>query len=67
MFGGMGKFRGGLMCKEWVNGVIIIVIREINYRFNYRPIFFKYKHNVKACMYTIFALYQMIHLNVSTL
>ncbi len=25
-----------------------------------------YKYNVKACMYTICALYQMINLNVNT-
>ncbi len=23
-FGGMGRFRGGLMCKGWVNDVIIL-------------------------------------------
>ncbi len=53
MFGGLCRFKGGLSCKEWVNSVIIIVIREINYRCNYRPIFFKYKYNVKTCMYNI--------------
>ncbi len=31
----MGKFKGGLRCKGWVNGVIINVITEINYRCNY--------------------------------
>ncbi len=34
-FGGMGRFKGGLMCKGWVNSVIINVITEINYRCNY--------------------------------
>ncbi len=28
-------------------------------------VFLKYKYNVKTYMYTISALYQMIHLNVS--
>ncbi len=34
-FGGMGRFKGGLRCKGWVNSVIINVITEINYRCNY--------------------------------
>ncbi len=25
-FGGMGKFRGGLMCNRWINSAIIKVI-----------------------------------------
>ncbi len=29
-FGGMGRFKGGFRCKEWVNSVIINVIAEIN-------------------------------------
>ncbi len=33
-FGGMGRFKGGLRCKGWVNSVIINVITEINYRCN---------------------------------
>ncbi len=33
--GGMGRFKGGLKCKEWVNSVIINVITEINYKCNY--------------------------------
>ena len=33
--GGMGKFKGGLRCKVWVNSVIINVITEIKYRCNY--------------------------------
>ncbi len=60
--GGMGRFKGGLRCK----GVIINVITEIHYRCNYMQVFLKYKYNVKTCMYTINALYQMIHLKVST-
>ncbi len=32
---GMGRFKGGLMCKGRVNSVIINVITEINYRCNY--------------------------------
>ncbi len=40
-FGGMGRFKGGLRCKGWVNSVIIInVITEINYRCNYMQVFF---------------------------
>ncbi len=31
----MGRFKGGLRCKGWVNNVIRIVITEINYRCNY--------------------------------
>ncbi len=34
-FVGMGRFKGGLRCKGWVNSVIINVITEINYRCNY--------------------------------
>ncbi len=34
-FGGMGRFKGGLRCKGWVNSVIINVNTEINYRYNY--------------------------------
>ncbi len=34
-FGGMGRFKGGLRYKGWVNSVIINVITEINYRCNY--------------------------------
>ncbi len=30
--GGMGRFKGGLRCKGWVNSVITNVITEINYR-----------------------------------
>ncbi len=33
--GGMGRFKGGLSCKGWVNRVIINVITEINYRYIY--------------------------------
>jgi len=29
-------------------------------------VFFKYKYNVKTCMYTISPLYQIINFNVST-
>ncbi len=39
----------------------------MNYRCNYMQVFFfKYKYNVKTCMYTISALYQIINLNVRT-
>ncbi len=65
-FGGMGRFNGWLRCKGWVNIVIINVITEMNYRCNYIQVFLIYKYNVKTCMYTISALYQMINLNVST-
>ncbi len=34
-FGAMGRFKGGLRCKCWVNSVIINVITEMNYRCNY--------------------------------
>ncbi len=37
-FSGMGRFKGGLMCKGWVNSVIIYVIIEINYRCNYMQV-----------------------------
>ncbi len=50
-FGGMLK--GGFKCKGWVNSVTINIITEINYRCNYMQVFFfKYKYNVKTCMYT---------------
>ncbi len=29
-FGGMGRFKGGLRCKGWVNSIIINVITEMN-------------------------------------
>ncbi len=31
-FGGMGRFKGGLRCKGWVNSVTINVITEMSYR-----------------------------------
>ncbi len=40
-FGGMGRFKGGLRCKGWVNSVIINVITEINLRFNYMQVIFE--------------------------
>ncbi len=47
-FGGMGRFKGGLRCKGWVNSVVTIyVITEINYRCNYKHLFINYKYNVK--------------------
>ncbi len=51
-FGGMGRFKGELTCKRWVNSVIINAVTEINNRCHY--------------MYTISALYQINNLNVST-
>ncbi len=30
-FVGMGRFKGGLRCKGWVNSVIINIITEINF------------------------------------
>jgi len=57
--GGMGRFKGGFKCKGWVSSVI-------NYRCNYMRVFFKYKYNVKTCMYTISPLYQIINFNIST-
>ncbi len=53
MFSCMGRFKGGLRCKGWVNSVIIHLITEINCRCNY----IKYKYNAKVCMYVISALY----------
>ncbi len=38
-FGGMGRFKGGLRYKGWVNSVIINVVSEIKYRFNYMQVF----------------------------
>ncbi len=39
-FGGMGMFKGGLMCKGRVNSVIINVINtEMNYRRYYIHVF----------------------------
>ncbi len=29
-FGGMGRFKGGLSCKGWVNSEIMIVKTEMN-------------------------------------
>ncbi len=40
-FGGMGRFKGGLRCKGWVNSVIINIIAEINYRCNCILLFLK--------------------------
>ncbi len=58
----MGRFKSALRCKGWVNSVVINVITDVTtYRY-----FIKYKHNLKTRMHTIRALYQMIHLNVST-
>ncbi len=34
-FGDMGRFKGRLRCKGWVNSVIMNVITYINYRCNY--------------------------------
>ncbi len=51
-FGGLGRFKGEL-------SVIINLITDITTNYN------KYKYNVKRCMYTISALYQIINLNVS--
>ncbi len=47
VFGGMGRFKGGLRCNGWVNSVVIHLITEINYRCNCMQVFFKYKYNVK--------------------
>ncbi len=34
MFGGMGRFKGGLRCEGWVNSVIINVITDVTtYRY----------------------------------
>ncbi len=58
----MGRFKGGLRSKGWVNSVIIHCITDvITYRY-----FSIYKYNVNACMNTIRALYQLINLNAST-
>ncbi len=47
----MGRFKGGLRCKGWVNSININVITEINHRCNYMQVFLKYKYNVKKNMY----------------
>jgi len=39
-----------------INSVIADVTKEMNYRFNYMQVFFKYKYNVTTCLYTISAL-----------
>ncbi len=49
----MGRFKGGLRFKGWVNSVTINVITETNHIFNYK--------------YTVSALYQIIYLTVSTI
>jgi len=46
----MGRFKGRLRCEGRVNFVITNVITLINYGCN--DMFFKYKYNVKTCMYT---------------
>ncbi len=61
----MGRFKGGLRCKGCVNSVSIHVFTEMNYRCYYIQVFKKYEYNVKTCMYTIRALYQMINLHES--
>ncbi len=61
-FGGMGRFKGGLRWRGWVNNVIINIIQLINYR--YMQLFYKIKVQCKN-MYTISALYQIINLNAS--
>ncbi len=50
----MDRFKGGFKCKGWVNSVIINVFAKIIY-------FLKCKYNVKTCIYTISALYQIIN------
>ncbi len=35
----MGRFKGGLKCKVWVNSVTINVNTEMNYRCNYMQVF----------------------------
>ncbi len=40
----MGKFKGGLRCKGWVNSVIINVITKINFRCNYMQVIFKVQY-----------------------
>ncbi len=45
-FSGMGRFKGRLRCKGWVNSVNINVITEINYKCNNMQVFFKYKYVV---------------------
>ncbi len=62
----MGRFKGGLRYKGWVNSVFINVVPEVIYRFNYMQVFVLYKYNIETCMYTISALYQIINLNIST-
>ncbi len=36
----------------------------MNYRYNYTMFFFTF-YNLKTCMYTVSALYQIINLNIS--
>ncbi len=53
----MGRFKGRLRCNGLVNSIIIhLITDEIIYRY-----FRKYKYNVRTCMYTISALYQIIN------
>ncbi len=53
MFGGMGRFKGGLRCKGWVSSVIINVITESNYM----QVFFKAAvHNFACKMYNIYII-----------
>ncbi len=62
------RFGTGLVV--WVG----LKMGQCNYKCNYIKLitdvttysyFLKYKYNVKTCMYTISALYQIINLNVS--
>jgi len=61
--GGMGWFKGRLRCEGRVN--CNYKCNYINYDCNFMQVFFKYKYNIKTCMYTISPLYQIINFNVS--
>ncbi len=38
-FGGMGRFKGRLRCKRWVNRIILKLITENTYRCDYMQVF----------------------------
>jgi len=61
-----------LLCMLYCKSLLLLLrcdtgkVRD-NYKCNYMQVyFFKYKYNVKTCIYTISPLYQIIHFNVST-
>lgn len=63
-FGGTVRFKLGLMCKGRANNVIIYVITEINYRYNYMQVFLKYKYNVKTYVHKVHCIKWLIEMLV---